>query len=193
MRIALQPSDSSVVQGCYPAWLASYRVVALRCMLTFAVAAAFARSVPAASPATEKTQHLLAQVEPRIKAIYETNESARGDWLTLICALLWAGQILVIDHAAGKGDPIQIACLQQRVGSIIMAAALLLGLPSMALAAPPVEASPAPPGLTQGGKPDNEHRWTLGATGARGWGWSKHRIDPRSQAADESVLVPLNS
>ena len=29
-----------------------------------------------------------------------------------------------------------------------------------------------PPDLTQGGKPDNNRRWTLGATGARGWVWS---------------------
>lgn len=30
------------------------------------------------------------------------------------------------------------------------------------------------PDLTRGGKPDNEHRWTLGATGARGWVWSRN-------------------
>jgi hypothetical protein len=30
----------------------------------------------------------------------------------------------------------------------------------------------APPDLTQGGKPDNEHCWMLGPTGARGWVWS---------------------
>ena len=76
MRMKLQPIDSSVVQGCNPAWMASYRAVALRCMLTFLVVAAFARSVPAASPVTEETKRLLAQVEPRIKAIYETNEFA---------------------------------------------------------------------------------------------------------------------
>jgi hypothetical protein len=31
-----------------------------------------------------------------------------------------------------------------------------------------------PPDLTHGGKPDNSHRWTLGATGARGWVWSRY-------------------
>ena len=76
MRMKRQPIDSSVVQGCNPAWMASYRAVALRCMLTFLVVAAFARSVPAASPVSEETNRLLAQVEPRIKAIYETNEFA---------------------------------------------------------------------------------------------------------------------
>jgi len=37
---------------------------------------------------------------------------SNGDGLILICAVLWACQILVIDHVAGKGDPVQIACLQ---------------------------------------------------------------------------------
>ncbi len=36
----------------------------------------------------------------------------RGDLLILICASLWAGQILVIDHVVNHGDPIQIAWLQ---------------------------------------------------------------------------------
>lgn len=46
---------------------------------------------------------------------------SRGDWLTLISAVLWAGQILVIDHAAGKGDPVQIACLQSVVCAVLSA------------------------------------------------------------------------
>jgi drug/metabolite transporter (DMT)-like permease len=37
---------------------------------------------------------------------------SKGDVLTLVCALLWAGQILVIDRVARNGDPLQIACLQ---------------------------------------------------------------------------------
>lgn len=37
---------------------------------------------------------------------------SKGDALTLICAVLWAFQILVIDNVASKGDPLQIACLQ---------------------------------------------------------------------------------
>jgi dipeptidyl-peptidase-4 len=45
-------------------------------VVTLVVVAAFARSVPAASPATEETSRLLAQVEPQIKAIYETHEYA---------------------------------------------------------------------------------------------------------------------
>lgn len=53
----------------------------------------------------------------------------------------------------------------KRMGFILMAAALLVGLAGRAAA--------APPDLTRGGKPDNKHRWTLGATGARGWFWSR--------------------
>ncbi len=57
---------------------------------------------------------------------------------------------------------------KERVGLIVVAAALLLDLSSMAVGGTQGETSPAPPDLTQRGKPDNEHRWTLGATGARG-------------------------
>ena len=49
------------------------------------VVASFALPAAAASPATEASARLLAQVEPRIKAIYETNEFAmrsfRATWL----------------------------------------------------------------------------------------------------------------
>ena len=54
-------------------------------LLAALAAASFARSTPAASPATQASARLLAQVEPRIKAIYETDEfrmrSFRGTWL----------------------------------------------------------------------------------------------------------------
>ncbi|MCF7731602.1 MAG: DUF6288 domain-containing protein [Akkermansiaceae bacterium] len=63
---------------------------------------------------------------------------------------------------------------KQRIGITLMAAALLLGLPEMATGGSPGKAAAVPPDLTQGGKPDNEHRWTLGATGARGWFWSRN-------------------
>ena len=36
----------------------------------------------------------------------------KGDLLILLCAFLWAGQILVIDHAASRGDPLKIAIFQ---------------------------------------------------------------------------------
>ncbi len=76
MNMKRQPIDSSVVQSCYPASMASCRAVALRCLLTFLVVAAFARSAPAVSPVSAETNRLLEQVEPRIKAIYEANEFA---------------------------------------------------------------------------------------------------------------------
>jgi hypothetical protein len=70
---------------------------------------------------------------------------------------------------------------KKRVGFIIMAAALLLGLQSMAVA--------GPPDLTQGGKPDNKHRWTLGATGARGWVWSKYVAGGSENTDARQILI----
>jgi hypothetical protein len=78
---------------------------------------------------------------------------------------------------------------KKRAGFISMAAALLLGLPRMAVAAPPVKAAPAPPDLTQGGKPDNEHRWTLGATGARGWVWSRYVAGGSENTDARQILI----
>jgi drug/metabolite transporter (DMT)-like permease len=51
---------------------------------------------------------------------------SKGDWLTLICAVLWACQILVIDRVAGKGDAIRIACLQFVVCAALSAVSGLL-------------------------------------------------------------------
>jgi len=48
---------------------------------------------------------------------------SKGDVLTLICALLWACQILVIDHVASKGDSLQIACLQFALCAVLSALA----------------------------------------------------------------------
>ena len=78
---------------------------------------------------------------------------------------------------------------KMRVGFIIMAAALLLGVLRTAVAGPLVEASPAPPDLTQGGKPDNEHRWTLGATGARGWMWSRYVAGGSENTDARQILI----
>jgi drug/metabolite transporter (DMT)-like permease len=36
----------------------------------------------------------------------------KGDLLILVCAVLWAGQILTIDHLVTKADPIKVAFLQ---------------------------------------------------------------------------------
>ena len=70
-----QQVDSSLFQSCIPALMTPCRAIAVRCVLTFLVAAACAQAV-SASPAAEATNRLLAQVEPRIKAIYETHEFA---------------------------------------------------------------------------------------------------------------------
>jgi drug/metabolite transporter (DMT)-like permease len=51
---------------------------------------------------------------------------SKGDLLIFICAILWAGQILVIDHVASRGDPIQIACLQFLVCAILSGAAAFI-------------------------------------------------------------------
>jgi drug/metabolite transporter (DMT)-like permease len=50
---------------------------------------------------------------------------SKGDWLTLLSAVFWACQILVIDHAAGKGDAIRIAFLQFTVCAVL---SMLCGL-----------------------------------------------------------------
>ena len=84
MKTKGQPMDSSLFQSCIPAGMAPCRVVAWRCVWMFLVAAAFARPVPAASPAAEDTNRLLVQVEPRIRAIYETREFA-----TRACEATW--------------------------------------------------------------------------------------------------------
>jgi hypothetical protein len=70
---------------------------------------------------------------------------------------------------------------KKRVGFTIMAAALLLGLPGIAAA--------APPDLTQDGKPDNNHRWTLGATGARGWVWSRYLARGSENTDARQILI----
>jgi drug/metabolite transporter (DMT)-like permease len=44
---------------------------------------------------------------------------SKGDWLSLMGAVLWAGQILIIDHIATKGDPVRIACFQFAVCSVL--------------------------------------------------------------------------
>ena len=51
---------------------------------------------------------------------------SKGDLLTLICAMLWACQILVIDHVVDKGDPIQIAFLQVAICAVLSSASGLL-------------------------------------------------------------------
>lgn len=51
---------------------------------------------------------------------------SKGDWLTLLSAVFWACQILIIDHAAGKGDPVRIACLQFAVCAVLSALSGLL-------------------------------------------------------------------
>jgi drug/metabolite transporter (DMT)-like permease len=51
---------------------------------------------------------------------------SKGDLLTLICAVLWACQILVIGHVAGKADPIQIAWVQFAICAVLSAVAGLV-------------------------------------------------------------------
>ena len=53
-------------------------------------------------------------------------EISKGDVFMLICAVLWACQILVIDHVASQGDPIQIACLQFAVCAVLSLLAAFL-------------------------------------------------------------------
>ena len=78
---------------------------------------------------------------------------------------------------------------QQRIGFTLMAAAMLLGLPGMAAGGSPGKAAAVLPDLTQGGKPDNEHRWTLGATGARGWFWSRYVAGGIDNSDARQILI----
>lgn len=78
---------------------------------------------------------------------------------------------------------------RQRFRLILMLAALLLSVLRTAFGGPQGEASPAPPDLTQGGKPDNKHRWTLGATGARGWVWSRYAVGGSENTDARQILV----
>ena len=75
---------------------------------------------------------------------------------------------------------------KQRIGFTLMAAAMLLGL---ATGGSPGKAGDVPPDLTQGGKPDNEHRWTLGATGARGWVWSRYVAGGSENTDARQILI----
>lgn len=52
-------------------------------------------------------------------SINENLVMSKGDFLIFICAILWAIQILIIDNVANKGDPIQIACIQFAVCSLL--------------------------------------------------------------------------
>ena len=46
---------------------------------------------------------------------------SKGDGLTLVCALLWALQILTVDRIAGRADPVGIACLEFAVCAVLSA------------------------------------------------------------------------
>lgn len=77
-----------------------------------------------------------------------------------------------------KGSSVKV---RARFGFFVAAAALLLCLPCMVAA--------GPPDLTQGGKPDDDRRWTLGATGARGWIWSTSSGGGCDSGAARQILI----
>lgn len=68
-----------------------------------------------------------------------------------------------------------------RLRLVVVAACVLLALPRLVHA--------GPPDLTQGGKPDNNRRWTLGATGARGWIWSRVVAGGSENGEARQILV----
>lgn len=70
---------------------------------------------------------------------------------------------------------------KQRIRLALMAATLLLALPGMA--------ADLPPDLTRGGRPDTEQRWTLGATGARGWVWSRSVAGGNENTDARQILI----
>ncbi len=58
--------------------------------------------------------------------VTDTLTISQGDTLTLICAVLWAGQILVIDKIAKHGDPIHISCFQFVICAVLSGIAAIL-------------------------------------------------------------------
>lgn len=72
----------------------------------------------------------------------------------------------------------------------IIAAILMVGIHAAGVRADGKEAAmPKPPDLTHGGKPDNKHRWTLGATGARGWVWSRNVGEGSENTDARQILI----
>lgn len=51
---------------------------------------------------------------------------AKGDWIVLLGAALWAGQILTIDHVAKDNDPLQIAFYQFVVCAVLSTIAAVI-------------------------------------------------------------------
>ena len=72
---------------------------------------------------------------------------------------------------------------------------ILVGIAGWLVSATPVSAAPRgkqnapPPDLTQGGTPSNQHRWTLGATGARGWVWTRYAGGGSESTDARQILI----
>ena len=65
--------------------------------------------------------------------------------------------------------------------AVVLAAVVFMGADPVACQARARNVKSPVMDLTQGGKPDASHDWTLGATGARGWmwGWKGHTFEAR--------------
>jgi drug/metabolite transporter (DMT)-like permease len=68
----------------------------------------------------------LAVVGLYLLSITDGLRMGRGDFLVLICAFLWTGQILVVDRVSKQGNPIRIACLQYVVCALLSGIGALL-------------------------------------------------------------------
>ena len=49
-----------------------------------------------------------------------------GEWMVIICAVLFAGHIIVIDHYAGQCDCVRLSCIQFMTAAAVATAAALL-------------------------------------------------------------------
>jgi len=49
-----------------------------------------------------------------------------GDWLTMLCAIVFAGQITVVGYIADKGDAVRMSCLQFSICALLSLIAGLL-------------------------------------------------------------------
>ena len=76
---------------------------------------------------------MIAVVGMYLLCVTESFSISRGDFLVLICAVLFSGHILVVDHFSPRTDSVKLSCMQFLVSGIICSVmAFLFEEPSLA-------------------------------------------------------------